>query len=283
MATEREFELLDDYVANRLGVEEKSAFESKIQADPDLQREYQMQERMVKAIREARKAELKAMLNNVPVPPIGQGGTSVMAKLAMGTVVAGLVATGVYFYADKQEDAATPVEESASSTKKSAPAEANKEKSTVSTSENSEKSDVAESATKSSDVNKISAGETSAKPEMSVYDPTTEAGSEDIEEPAAERRNTARAGAPSIAVQIDRANKNYDFNYQFQDGKLTLYGPFERNLYEIMEFFSDEKRTVFLYYKSNYYLLKDDNNKVQSLAAITDPALIKKLKEYRGN
>jgi hypothetical protein len=282
MATEREFELLDDYVANRLGVEEKSAFESKIQADPDLQREYQMQERMVKAIREARKAELKTMLNNVPVPPVGQGGTSVMAKLAMGTVVAGLVATGVYFYFDKQEDTATPVEESASSTEMSAPA-ADTKSSNVSTPENSGNKDVAGSATKSNDVNESSAGETSAKPEISVYDPTTEAGSADIEEPAAERRNTSRAGAPSIAVQIDRANKNYDFNYQFQDGKLTLYGPFERNLYEIMEFFSDEKRTVFLYYKSNYYLLKDDNNQVQALVAITDPALIKKLKEYRGN
>jgi hypothetical protein len=104
-----------------------------------------------------------------------------------------------------------------------------------------------------------------------------------VEEPATERRNSARAGAPSIAVDVDRDNRKYSFNYQFKDGKLVLYGPFERNLYEILEFFSDEKRTVFLYYKNNYYLLKEDNENVKELTVINDPALIKKLKEYRGN
>ena len=62
-----------------------------------------------------------------------------------------------------------------------------------------------------------------------------------------------------------------------------LYGPFEQNLYEIMEFIGEEKRTVFLYYQDNFYLLKDDTEKLKPLGVIHDQALIRKLKEYRKN
>ena len=49
-----------------------------------------------------------------------------------------------------------------------------------------------------------------------------------------------------------------------------------------MEFFSDNKRTMFLYYKDNYYLLNEENETVKPLAPINDAALLKKLKDYRG-
>jgi hypothetical protein len=285
MATERDFELLDDYVANRLGGAEKSAFEKKIQADPELQREHLMQEKMVNAIKEARVSELKAILNNVTVPPINHGGTSVVAKLAVGTFVAGLVATGIYFYFDKPEEVSQPIEQSG-------PIEEDK----VQNLKSEEKSAATESAASDANVNEpVPASErndatgddetstVSKQPIVDVYDPTAEEATADVEEPAAERRNSARAGAPSIAVQVDKQNKKYDFDYQFKGGKLQLYGPFEKNLYEILEFFSDEKRTVFLYYKGNYYLLRDDNEEVKELTPIKDQTLIKKLKEYRGN
>jgi hypothetical protein len=49
-----------------------------------------------------------------------------------------------------------------------------------------------------------------------------------------------------------------------------------------MEFFSDEKRTAFLYYKENYYLLEEKDFTIRPLTPIADPALLKKLKEYRS-
>jgi hypothetical protein len=279
MATEREFDLLDDYVANRLGGDEKSAFEKVLQADPELQREHVMQQKLVKAIKDARVNELKSFLNNVQVPPVNHGGTSVVAKFAAGTLVAGLVATGVYFYFDKPEETVpveqtlAPAEEEKEETAKredgNVPAEASSEENITATSKSEEAS---------------SSERPESKPSINAYDPSTEEESSvDIEEPAADRRSGSRAGAPTIAVHIDKQNKKYDFNYQFKDGKLTLFGPFEKNLYEIMEFFSDEKRTVFLYYKNNYYLLKENNEEVNELKVVTDQALIKKLKEYRGN
>ena len=50
-----------------------------------------------------------------------------------------------------------------------------------------------------------------------------------------------------------------------------------------MEFFSDNKRTVFLFYKDSYYLLNEEDEKIKPLAPINDPTLIKKLKDYRGS
>ena len=48
-------------------------------------------------------------------------------------------------------------------------------------------------------------------------------------------------------------------------------------------FFSDNKRTVFLYYKDSYYLLNEENETIKPLAPINDPSLLKKLKDYRGS
>jgi hypothetical protein len=78
-------------------------------------------------------------------------------------------------------------------------------------------------------------------------------------------------------------DKKYNFHYQFKDDKLYLYGSFEKNLYEIMEFFSGNKRTMFLFYKDNYYLLNEEDQTVKALAPIKDQALLEKLRDYRKN
>jgi hypothetical protein len=85
----------------------------------------------------------------------------------------------------------------------------------------------------------------------------------------------------SIEVETEANNRKYNFHYLFRNGKLILYGSFEENLYEILEFIAKEKRTVFLYYKSNYYLLDVKKDTPTELVAIRDPKLIQKLKEHR--
>ncbi len=116
---------------------------------------------------------------------------------------------------------------------------------------------------------------------MDVFDP-----SEETESSAARPETKTSESSPlsksSIVVETDNSNKKYNFHYQFKNGKLYLYGTFEKNLYEIMEFFSGNKRTVFLYYKDSYYLLNEENETIKPLAPINDPSLLKKLKDYRG-
>ncbi len=115
---------------------------------------------------------------------------------------------------------------------------------------------------------------------LDVFDPSQDA--ESAEQAAAEEIGPKVSTKSSIAVETE-VDKRYNFHYQFRDSKLFLYGSFEKNFYEIMEFFSNNKRTMFLYYKDNYYLLSDVDQKVKPLKPINDAALLKKLRDYRGN
>lgn len=298
MATERDFELLDDYITNRLSAEEKVGFEQKLQSDPDLKREYSLQQRLVKAIKDKRIAELKSLLNNTPIPPVNPG-TSAVAKFAIGTFVAGAVATGAYFYFNNDnitnQHVTTPPEQTEEASK---PAdtleEPTPEPPSVEGEESKEPSNnPAEMSTpitgnkKNNEKAKVDSNTLSSnqKPALDVFDPSAD--NEEVNSKTNTEAEQAIKGevkeGPSIAVEIDRSNKRYAFHYQFKEGKLFLYGPFEKNLYEIMEFFSDEKRTLFLFYKDGYYLLKEEDTQVKPLAVITDQALVQKLKEYRGN
>ena len=61
------FELIDDYLSNRLTGAEKEAFEKQLNNDPSLKSDLDFQKRIVEGIRTARATELKSMLSKVPV------------------------------------------------------------------------------------------------------------------------------------------------------------------------------------------------------------------------
>ncbi|MBT1706134.1 hypothetical protein [Chryseosolibacter indicus] len=297
MATERDLELLDDYLTNRLNAEDKVNFEQKLKSDPQLNSEYNLQQHLVKAIKAKRIAELKSLLNNTPIPPANPG-TSAIAKFALGTFVAGAVATGVYLYQnnknsenqttvtapDQTEEARDTANESVTETTP-ATESTETEQSSNPVVENTPTVTPEKNKTKVNTKTDSNASTKNRKPVLDIFDPSSENTGESN---SADIRDESVIGGelkdgPSVAVEVDEANKKYPFHYQFKDGKLFLYGPFEKNLYEIMEFFAEEKRTLFLYYKDGYYLLKEEDNKIKPLTEITDQSLIQKLKEYRGN
>ncbi|HYG01090.1 MAG TPA: hypothetical protein VD927_01540 [Chryseosolibacter sp.] len=287
MATERDLELLDDYLGNRLKGEEKTSFEQRLQADPELQGEMQLQQHMISGIRNARAAELKAMLNNIPLSGISQGGASVAAKFAMGGLIAGAVITGVYFLSKEEPKEVAPA------TEKQIPATSDSNQDATSSIEEETKKEPETIATESKPivarpkakqpVKDSQATTEVTQPQIEVFDPTEEAegtGSH-VNQTESKPATTGKA-EPSVTVSVDKSHRDFGFHYQFKDEKLFLYGPFERNLYEIMEFFSDEKRTIFLYYKDSYYLLKEDGSEIKPLKEIADPILLRKLNESRG-
>jgi hypothetical protein len=286
MATERDLEQLDNYLSNKMSGEEKTLFEQRLKADPELSNEFAVQQQLIKGIQKARVAELKAMLNNVPVTPIPHGGTSLIAKFAIGTVFVGAVATGIYLFNkdNSQQETTTPVETTVDSGK-----EVVEDKSVITTdSQTADKSAVESKAetttTDSKTTDKtVSKAKENKQPVIDVYDPAEDSeGTENHVGQAEAQPSTTGKAEPSISVAIDNHNKDYSFHYQYKEGKLFLYGPFESNLYEIMEFFSDDKRTIFLRYNSDYFLLKEVDQKIRPLAKITDPVLIQKLEESRN-
>jgi hypothetical protein len=301
MAIERDLELLDDLISNRLTGEEKEAFEQRLESDPTLKNEYQLQQKLVEGIRNARVAELKTMLNNTPIPPASIG-QSLLAKVAAWTVVSGIIATGIYFLLNKDQKEVVENNNKTVVENKVASEDTNKTVTQPSTTPAlEEKSAVEKTEKKVVEVEKSSnkknkkaftdatrkTSSTDVAQRPNVFDPTGEDQSESNtrpDQPQAQigTESITEVKASKLEVKMIDNDRKYTFHYQFKDGKILLYGSFERNLYEILEFFSDGKRTAFLYYKDNYYLLNEDDDKIKPLVVINNPMLLDKLKEFRS-
>jgi len=292
MALERDFEMLDDYLANRLSDADRSALEQKIASDPALKQELAIQRQVIEGLRRARIAELKQMLNNTPVPPPAGGSQALLVKLGAAMVTAGIIGTGLYFFL--KDDSATTAHESA------APAQQEPVATTPQLQQPAAEPAIDSQA--SEPQAEIKAPAPVAEKKKATKDTATQPAGQPQKPaafaPAEEESSTAAPSgeAPVVSGAARNANssslavdnvvdKRYNFHYQFKDGKLLLYGPFsEKTTYEILEFFADNKNnTVVLYYKDKYYLLHEDVDKVTPLKPITDPALLGKLKEYRKN
>lgn len=284
MATERDLELLDDYLSGRMDAEGRASFEGKLNADTELQQAHDLQSQLIEGIRQARISELKALMKNTPVPAISTGST--LLKAGAWILVAAAAATGVYYWFgnDNSSPADTPVV-SAPAPADSEPSMDQSQEPTVAT-QQPEQHETSQPRTKTE--NKSSEPEASKpvkKPDVHPYEPTSESDDSrpDNVVPQVDNNTESPVVASTVDVEIDNSSRKLDFHYQFRDNKLILFGTFEKDLYTILEFFHENKRTVFLNYNSSYYLLDESKDKPTPLKAVTDPALLQKLKEFRGN
>lgn len=266
------FEKIDDYLANRLPAEEKAAFEHELNGDPALREEVEFQQQIVRGVQQARMAELKQMLSKVPV---SSGGWST-GQVAAAVLSAGVVATSLYFYL--QQDPTIPQAEVPkpeivvqSEKAKEAPATTAKEEVTP---EPANK----ETAKTASKTDKVVTPV--QKPKIDVVDPSAEL--TETEEPKSSLTpGRSELSVSKLDVTTNSDDKKYNFHYQFSSGKLLLFGPFDKSLYEILEINGDS-HAVFLYYKENYYLLDEAQSAITALTPIRDGKLLQKLREYRG-
>ncbi len=286
MAVEKDFELLDDYLSNRLNGGERAAFEKKLEADSELKQEFKVQQDLTEGIRKARTAELKSMLNNIPVAPIQGGQTSFLVKAGSWVVITGIVATGLYLYFsnDSNETVKEPAPVEQSDIKAVPPAEVESKESEIGK-PNEEPVKEAKKAAEKNPVETSATPSATRKPELKVYDPSKEESEAAVKQYEQEQLEIISKAfvTSSMEVETENTHKKYKFHYVFRDGKLVLYGAFEKHLYEILEFISDDKQTVVLFYKVNYYLLDINKSTPTVLTPIKDRKLLKKLSEYRGN
>jgi hypothetical protein len=283
--TERDLEMMDDYLSNRLNAEQKSAFEQQVQADPQLAQELNIQQGLVEGLKQARVVELKSMLNNIPVSPVS-GGSSLLTKVGTWAVVAGLVVTGIYFFYSKEEETASGTKQIAEQTPEVQPEteEVPETQPEVTPEKQEETTSPVTKTDKKKTTAEVNPEVTEAKPtKPDVFVPSQEADEETREFERAEMENIKKAFVTSsIVVETDTMSKKYNFHYVFRDSKLILYGAFEQNVYEILEFIGDEKRTVVLFYKSSYYLLDIAKVEPTKLSPIRDQKLLKMLKAHRS-
>jgi len=275
------FELIEKYVAGQLHGPEKEAFELHLQTDISLQNDVALQKQIIEGIKKARIAELKGMLSQVPVPGAGalQAGISAI-KIITGAVAVGTILTGtlLYFKPWKKETAKSPVENLENkvpaiqhSTKPEAAAAGPKD----------DKALPASSEPKGIKKYAPAKNQKSIQPRIQVIDPTDEL----VKEPSRDQKKLLQPQSiivtSRIGVEINSASTKYTFHYQFNQGKLILYGIFDNGLYEIIEVNGDT-HSIFLYYKDNFYLLNEKQSSIAPLTTIQDSELVKRLKEYRG-
>jgi hypothetical protein len=293
MAADRDIELLDDYLANRMDAQSRTAFEQKLHSDPGLKTEFELQQKFIEGIRKARISELKSMMNSIPVPAAQTGGIAVGAKLAIATAIVAAVAVGIFLYTNKEENPVLEKNtvdqvEDTTTDQEATPGDENEPVNNDSSEDSpvvsEEESSLEQSPVESpKPVKKKKTPQVKpADPQIEVFDPSEEAKTSQPSEDLNDIGLPRPAATPALAVNVDAANKRYAFHYQFSNGELKLYGPFEKDLYEILEFFAADKRTVFLYYGDQYYQLSDADQRIKPLVTITDAALLKKLKESRS-
>ncbi len=283
------FELIDDYLANRLNGADRKAFEQQLEGDPSLKRDVEFQRQVVEGVRNARAAELKSMLNNVPIGGSAWTGT----KMAAAVVSAGIVATLLYFYLQDNSEKTAPltpltkeITELKDATKEVEPAKSieaeNSSETTVIDSALNNESLQEKELQKSRTTKKNKTTTPVRKPDLQVTDPSDELS----EEATADAKGSSTMGRGEISpskmeVVTGVTDKKHNFHYQFSQGRLMLFGPFDKSLYEILEIHGDG-HAVFLFYKENYYLLDEAQTTITALQPIRDGQLLKRLREYRG-
>ncbi len=278
------FELIDDYLTNRLRDAKKVEFEEQLASDPALKADVLLQKQILEGVKKARATELKAMLQKVPV---GGGSTSFnfpMLRIAAGVVGAGLMIAALSFYFKNGKEVPNMSSSIEDSIKKTDPKdfEPLEEPALAPSNENEE-----EKSTKSLDKKQSNAKQEitkpseQVKPKIEAVDPSNEMIDNTEKTPVSKETNKSGITASHIAVDVDSANKKYSFHYQFIKGKLMLYGTFDKALYEILEI-NGENHAVFMFYKDSYYLLNERQSSIALLEPIKDKLLLSKLNEYKA-
>jgi hypothetical protein len=268
-------ELLDDYVANRMTEEQRKAFEESLAADQSLRQQAAFHQQVAEGIRRVRAMELKARLQQVPVasPALWQGQVWRAAAAIAGT--GALVAASLFYV---KSGRTIPTDSLTTEMGKKIPSlgpvlhPAEKpQQEQPQTAPQPEDKDQARHDVKRS----------IRKPGLSVVDPSAELAEQPApKDPAAEIPNTqAIAVAGDVSVSVHH-NTPYDFHYQFDESGLRLYGPFDKDLFEVLEIRGDG-RTCFLFYQNTFYTLAGNQKSIARLEPVTNPRLLQLLREYR--
>lgn len=286
----RNIDLIDDYLADRMSDAERNAFEQRLASDTELNREFNFHKDIVSSIKEVRKAELKSMLNSIPVG--GSTGTFGTSLKVAGALVAATITIGGFYLLlqdDKPEiEQQTVIEQPAETRENDFSPEVIEEEAAPET-PREEKQEVAaeqeqkETVDPSATPRKLTPAEIQTPNLVDDFDSEGEA--KEITEPPVFTETddfTAETLFDSnIEVVTDESKRRYQFHYQMKNDKLYLFGAFDKDLYEILEFNNAQGKTVILYYKDNYYLINNEQEEITPLKPIEDENLVNKLDKLR--
>lgn len=289
-------EQIERYLEGNMSGEELQAFEKLLDMDPMLKSEFELQQDIINAIKESRKAELKARLDNINVGAYHTGISG--AKIVLTGAITAAIGLGVYFYSQEKtaespsevieqpivEDTNTFIQPEEESPLASSPqAEQLEQPIARNTMAEEAVMEEIEEAIKEEE----EATTTVATPE--VTPPTPIEAFEDVERVATELKvptnklEESLASTEVTAIEVDNEEENTNsFHYKFYNNKLYLYGDFKNIPYELIELNTVSGKSVYLCYKGNFYYLEPNQMEMSPLNQIKDQNLLGELESLRN-
>lgn len=284
-------ERIEAYFDNQLSADEQKDLFSQLESDASLKKEFEFQEEIVEGLKAYRKQQLINRLDNVRV---ASGAQSMWLKAA-GLVGAAIVLTGAAYWmysigSDTQTKITqdTKIEEVA---EQKMLVEPEQENPTLTKEDQIIQEDPIKESETAVKTTKETLPETTTKttntglPKVQVPE-MTEPGQEstinleeDLEAPEA-----MASEAISVKSNTDvliKLSKKYPFHYQVKDGDLTLFGDFGDTTFEVIELKTTTGINSYLFYKENFYQLKDNSNEIQPLRILENENVVEALKKRR--
>jgi len=278
----KNFDKVEAYFNNELSSSEKSEFLNEIETNTELQSEYNFQNEVINGIKESRKAELKAMLDKVPITAVSTATTG-LYKIFAGSVATILLGTAAWYYF-------TPTEQiELTNNTEIAEVLPNNSIDNVETVEELEKESPVslvnkEVVTKPNSAEVVDKETSPAINIPSLPDSENEFENQTLPDENLDIPSDISSTSINLSSKVDVKiilKKKYNFHYQYSQAKLVLYGDFEKGLFEVLELNKDDKVDVYLYYRSNFYYIKDKTDSITPLKSVSDNGLKLKLESLR--
>lgn len=287
---ENKIEQIEEYLRGNLNNLQKESFEASLTSDPLLKQEFEFQKDIVDSIRNQRHAQLKATLNNTPVPAGPGLWENIYVRL--GASLATVAATVGFFMLIMPSDSGKEfIDTNSSVIVKEAPKSSTiATTATTSTNENTSlEESVAtvntaqtnqESTTQKKSNSKVKASvSTSTSQDPNAIEEVTDLemiNKEPIQVTTSKNNNPA-SSVQNVSIQTIADN---NLGYRYFNNELYLHGNFSKDKYKLIN--AASQKEMYLYFDNQYYLLKQGTTKVTPLKAITDKQLISRLEILRA-
>lgn len=286
-------ERIEAYFNNELPEADKQQLMQDINSDASLKSEFQFQESIIDGIKDYRKKELIARLDNIQIVSAGQ---SILLKTIGAVGIAAVVTVGTYMWLNRADDQLITSDDLANTEQLfNQP-----EETLAEVASEVDSGSIVEEVNEEEQVNKelvavpveaepaavkSDEDDTAAIPKViipEVQEP--ESGSsvdvdEDLSAPEAMASSTIRLRS-STDVEV-KLSKKYDFHYQVKNGGLILFGNFNESPFEVIELKTNLGINSYLYFEDHFYALTNDSEEIKPLLVIENKELIKELEKRR--
>ncbi|SMG17252.1 hypothetical protein SAMN05661096_00935 [Marivirga sericea] len=279
------FRLIEAYFEGVITPAEKAMLDAKIESDPLVKAEFDLQQHIVKGISNARKLELKSRLAAIDLP-INTGILAGSGVKWLAGTIAGVTLFGsiLYWTLISFENNIKPIdikisqEVSFTTTPLNSFPELLGEKNEIIAFNKTKSSPSEPTAVKKQTNSELIEKDATAKVQpqalMSYDDEQLFKNQNDGQLENIASRDIAHNRADKTEIEFFEAlEKEGNYHYRYYNSKLYLYGDFKQMPYQIIELNDKGKKQLFLSHNNEVYAIKDNTTQLTELSKLQDEML----------